>query len=250
VRGTLEPQPKTQDRRVKLIGEPIVVFPARITMEATLSTDSNVLSGDPPPLTTPPATPAVPFRIGDITRPDDGVLGLFDATRGKFAPVSMDAANNALISGLTQPVFYSGPATLAVTHPFIEPQQNTITPGGPPVDVVVLADARGAYYATCGVLPRKKIVMPTDYLQPVIGNIEPVIQAGPVISIDAATGVQPVVVAPKIEGTTGKFIFDLNNTYPVLDLPATLPLAALPTGRITLDTGWIRLDQDPPPPSS
>ena len=250
VRGTLDPLAKTQDKRVKLIGEPIVVFPARVTMEATLATDPGGLSGDPAPLIAPPAVPAVPFRIGDITRPDDGVLGLFDAVRGKFAPVSMDAANNAILSGLSQPLFYTGPPTLKVTHPFIEPQQNAITPGGAPVDVVVLADARGAYYATCGVVPRKKIVMPMEYIQPVIANIEPVIQAGPVVTIDGPTGVQPVLADPKIEGMTGVFIFDLKDpvtqadSYPALTLPRALPLADLPTDRIVLDSGWIRLDAD------
>jgi hypothetical protein len=49
---------------------------------------------------------------------------------------------------------------------------------------------------------------------------------------------------------TGVFIFDLKDpvtqadSYPALTLPRALPLADLPTDRIVLDSGWIRLDAD------
>ena len=90
----------------------------------------------------------------------------------------------------------------------------------------------------------KKDCYAAEFIQPAVAAIEPVIQAGPVVTLDGVNGLQPVMTPPRIEGTTGVFITD-SSKYSVLPLPAALPLADLPTGRITLERGWVRLDPAP-----
>lgn len=252
VRATLDPQAQTRDRRVKLTGDPIAIVRAAVWIESASGSDAGTLAQSPTPVTVPPAMPAIPVRIGDITRPDDSVIGIFDVTNGKFAPVSMDAAKNAILSPLTMPNITNQPIAMPVTHPFIEPQSNTITPGGSPLDLVVLADVRGGYYATCGMLPRKKITMPLEFIQPAVNNIEPVFRVGPIPTILTNQGlIEPVMAPPKIEGLTAGFVHAVedtnkNVTYPSVPVPTAFPLADLPTGTIMVDGGFIRMSPDPP----
>ena len=196
IRATLDPLTKTQDRRVKLVGDPIAIVQAAVWIESASDADASTLAQSPTPVTVPPAMPAIPLRIGDITRPDDSVLGIFDTVNGKFAPVSMDAANHAILSALTMPNITNQPIQMPVTHPFIEPQKNAVTPGGPALNLVILADVKGGYYATCGMLPRKKITMPAEFIQPAVANIEPVFRVGPVATVQTNQGLEPVMAGP------------------------------------------------------
>lgn len=252
VRATLDPLAKTRDRRVKLVGDPIAIVRASVWIESVSDTDAGALAQSPTPVTVPPAMPAVPVRIGDITRPDDSVLGIFDMTNGKFAPVSMDAANSAVLSPLTMPNITNQPIIMPVTHPFIEPQHNMVVSGGAPLDLVILADVRGGYYATSGVLPRKKITMPQEFIQPAVSNIEPVFRVGPISTTLTNQGlIEPVMAPPKIEGLTAGFVHAVedasqNTTYPSVPVPTQFPLGDLPTGTITIDNGFIRMSPDPP----
>src|SRR5207237_702523 len=104
IRGTFDPAAKIAERKVSLIGEPIVVMGARLQFNGTSATNTANLTGDPPPLAAPPAMPQLTVRLGDVTRPDDMVLGLFVAggtpEDGRFAPVTKEAADKAIVNGL------------------------------------------------------------------------------------------------------------------------------------------------------
>jgi len=246
IRGTLDPLAKTQDRRVKLVGDPIAIFHVAVSIDCVVETDAAALAQSPTPVAAPPALPAVPVRIGDLTRPDDAVLGIFDPANGKFAPVSPDAASSAILSALTIPNLTNQPVKMPVTHPFIEAQKNTVTPNAAPLDLVILADVRGGYYATCGVLPRKKITMPKEYIQPALDNIEPVFRVGPLATLETNRGLEPVMTSPQIETLGGTFVHAVQGanqttSYPADPVPPAMPLADLPAGTITLDGGFIRM---------
>ena len=165
IRGTFDPAAKTAERKVSLVGEPILVMGARLQFNGTSATATQDLGGDPPLLSAPPDMPTLDVRVGDVTRPDDGVLGLFlagatpDAAR--FAPVTRDAADKALVNALA--TFLSVGWT-PVTHPFVKDQESLVhLPANQVMDVVILADVRNSLYATCGALPRKKITIPKDF---------------------------------------------------------------------------------------
>src|SRR5262249_42751920 len=144
----------------------------------------------------PPPMPALPVRIGDVTRPDDGVLGCFipgkvDAD-ARFVPVSKEAADKAVLNGLLQglPVGFNA---VPVKHPFIKDQINLfpISPNQPR-DLIILVDVRGGLYATCGVLPRKKITMPREFLEAGLRNLEPTFRVGPVLTAPGDGSVRPL----------------------------------------------------------
>ena len=247
VRSTLDPTFNTADSRVRLLGEPILVMNARLSFEASNQSTAE-LKANPQPVTDPPALPVLHLRLGDVTRPDDGVLGCFlvgaSPAEDRFAPPSLEAAEKAV---LNQMVFGAFQKIEKITHPFIVDQvaefdlaANTI------FDVVLLADARGAMYATCGVLPRKTIVVPKDFVDPALKKLEPTFQVGPILGFERQGDLVPVLPAPTIEGMDAEFVHDDDTTYPEISLPPLPPIAELPAQRVRLTEGWVRMFKQKP----
>jgi hypothetical protein len=263
VRGTLDPSLKTPDRKLALLGEPILVMAARVSVEmAAPMTKADVLAGGPDLLPQAPALPPIQVRIGDITRPDDGVFGIFfgkpfdpkrpddDPKSFYFAPVSESAAKQAVFNGWAADV-PPMPNGLAVQHRFVVARKNviTVTPNdhGTPQDLVLLTDIRGALYATSGVLPRKKITVPKDFIEASLRNMEPVVPVGPVLSFTASGAVRPLFPPPQVAGYDADFLYPdqhANKTgFAAAKLPTSIPVGDLPPGRVTLNEGWVRLEQ-------
>jgi hypothetical protein len=249
VRATLDPSYNTPDRKVSLLGEPILVMVGRLTFQTSAATDPNQVALGPPPIATPPPVPSIFARIGDITRPDDGVLGFFapndSPANSRFSPVSKEAADHAILNGLTAGLAYSNPNGLAVTHPFVVNQVNVITvPPDTPRDVIMLSDIRGDLYATCGVLPRKSITVPKDFLDAALQNMEPVFPVGPVFTTATATAVNPMFPPPMVQGYDASFVYSAAgaaNPFPETAMPPTSPVGDLAPGRATINEGWVRL---------
>lgn len=243
VRSTLDPAVKTGDTRVRLLGEPILVMNVRLSFEASNQSVAE-LKSNPLALADPPGLPALHVRVGDVTRPDDGVLGCFliggSPTQDRFAPVSREAAEKAV---LNQMIFKSGQQKHEkITHTFIvdqvaefDLQANTA------FDTVILTDARGSLYATCGLLPRKTIVVPKDFIDPVLKKLEPTFAVGPILGFELQETLVPVLPAPKIEGMDAEFVHDDDATYPEMPLPPVPPVGELPAQRVRLTEGWVRM---------
>jgi hypothetical protein len=242
VRSTLDPTFNTADARVRLLGEPIVVMNARLLFEAS-NQSATGLKSNPQAIAEPPALPVLRVRVGDVTRPDDGVLGCFligaSPAEGRFAPVSLEAAEKAV---LNQMVFGASQKIEKITHSFIVDQVAEFDlAANTPFDTVVLADARGSLYATCGVLPRKTIVVPKDFIDPSLKKLEPTFQVGPVLGFERQGTLVPVVPAPTIEGMNAEFVHDDEAAYPETALPPTPPISELPAKRVRLTEGWVRM---------
>ncbi len=242
VRSTLDPTFKTTDSRVRLLGEPILVMNARLSFEAS-NQSATELKANPQAITQPPALPVLHLRIGDVTRPDDGVLGCFligaSPSGDRFAPVSLEAAEKAV---LNQMVFGAFQNTEKVTHPFVVDQVAGFElAANTTFDTVLLADARGSMYATCGVLPRKTIVVPKDFVEPALKKLEPTFQVGPILGFESQGTLVPVLPAPRIEGMDAEFVHDDDATYPEIALPPTLSVSELPAKRVRLTEGWVRM---------
>jgi hypothetical protein len=244
VRSTLDPTFNTADTRVRLLGEPILLMNVRLAFEAS-GQSATELKTAPQPLSEPPALPVLHVRVGDVTRPDDGVLGCFligdSPSQDRFAPVSLEAAEKAV---LNQMVFGASQKIEQITHPFIVNQVAEFDlAANTPFDTVVLADARGSLYATCGVLPRKTIVVPKDFIEPSLKKLEPTFQVGPVLGFERQGTLVPVVPAPRIEGMDAEFVHDDEADYPESALPPTPPLSELPAQRVRLTEGWVRMSK-------
>lgn len=246
-RSTLDPAFRASDSRVRLLGEPILVMNTRLLFEAS-NQSAGELKSIPQAIAEPPSLPTLRVRIGDVTRPDDGVLGCFlpgdSIADDRFAPVSGEAAEQAV---LNQMVFGASQKIEAVTHPFIVDQVAEFdVPANTGLDLIVLADARGSLYATCGMLPRKMIVIPKDFVEPSLRRLEPTFQIGPVLSFAVQGTLVPVVPAPTVEGMDAVFVHDDEQTYPEVPLPPVPPAAELPAERVRLTDGWLRLFRQKP----
>ncbi len=243
VRATLSGSQNTPDHKVSLLGEPILVMVGRVALQTNSATSVSAVAGTPP-LGTPPAMPSISVRIGDVTRPDDGVLGIFKPGNGPadshFAPVSKDAADKALLNGVSQGLFFNSQAGMPVQHPFVLNQINVINVQ-PDVsqDVVLLTDIRGSLYASCGVVPRKKITVPKDFLDATLQNLEPVFAVGPILTTTSVDGLQVLMPPPQIQGYDAGFVSV--QTFAEIKLPPVPPLGDLPVGRMSLAEGWVRL---------
>jgi hypothetical protein len=252
VRATLDPSKKTDDKRVKLLGEPILVLAARLSYEGTSSTNPSELAKDPPLLTEPPAMPVLTVRIGDSTRPDDGVLGCFNAgntpAEGRFAPVTKEAAEKAILNGLAMGVPFFAKNGLDVKHPFVKDQESLFQiQANQNKNIVILADPRGGLYATCGPLPRKKITMPREFIAASLRNLEPTFRVGPIFTTTAMGTVKALVPPPQIEGLSVEYVYRQPGenggpeTFPEVPVPPTPPLGELPKDRAVLTDGWMRV---------
>jgi len=252
VRATLDPTQKTDDKRIKLLGEPILVLAARLTYQATSSTNPSQLAQDPPLLTGSPALPVLQVRIGDATRPDDGTLGCFKTgatpADGRFAPVTKEAAEKAIVNGLAMGVPYFAHSGLAVTHPFVKDQESLFhVEADHHTDIVILADPRGGLYATCGALPRKKITMPREFIQASLAHLEPTFRVGPVFTTKAMGALKALAPPPQIDGFEAEFVYRSAgsggdpDTFPEAAVPPVPPVGELPRDRAVLSDGWMRV---------
>lgn len=124
-----------------------------------------------------------------------------------------------------------------MTHPFIVDQAAEFDlAASATLDTVVLSDARGSLYATCGVLPRKTIVVPKDFIDPSLKRLEPTFAVGPMLGFEIQDTLVPVLPAPKLEGRDAEFVHD-DDTFPEIPLPPTPPLSELPAARVRLTEG-------------
>jgi hypothetical protein len=236
------------------MGEPILVLRARFELEGTTTNDLRQLTGDPPKVVAPPTLPTVPVRIGDATRPDDGVLGCFipGATpgAGRFGAVSPEAVSGAIVNVFTSNIdgdLKIDPLKgIPATHPFVAERSSTfpVAPNAPQT-FVILADPRGSLYATCGVLPRKKVSVPKEFMDAALRNVEPTVRVGPVLATGEAGAPKVMVPPPQIEGYQAEFVSEHQGAYTEVPISPVPPLAELPKERVVLTDGWMRIVKPP-----
>lgn len=248
IRATLDPTKKTHDRKIRLLGEPIVVFSATLTLQGSASNQiTDYRKAVPPLLQAPPAMPQIHVRIGDVTRPDDGVLGCFlpgvAPADARFAPVSREAAEKAVLNGLAWGV---ASTQQAATHVFVQNlETDFVVPFNQPLTLAILADPSGGIYATCGALPRKKLTMPREFVEPGLRALEATFRTGPVLALPAKVDVTPAVAAVDIQGYRTEFVRKppLASEFVEVAVPETVPVGELPLKRAVLTEGWLRVYQ-------
>jgi hypothetical protein len=249
IRGTLDPSKWTPDSKAKLIGEPILVMGARLRLEGTTAEPKDLI-GEVPTLSDDPALPTIPVRVGDVTRPDDGVLGCFEIGASPdasvFVPVSVEAATKTIVNQLSEITTNSWRPAV---HPFIAQNRDTTfeLTVGEQLDLVILADPRGGLYATSGVLPRKKISMPEEFLRAALSNLEPTFSIGPILATGKDDFVRALIPPPRLNGMDAEFLYRRKSeggspdSFPSTPLVPVPPTAELPVGRATLAEGWVRM---------
>lgn len=248
VRGTLDPTVSNPNRVLRLLGDPIVVLNSRFRLEATSATSVSELKLGPHSLPSDEGRPlAVPLRIGDISRPDDAVIGCFlpgaSAVQSRFAPVSRDAAQQAIVHPLSSG---GSGGTRPVTHVFVENSDCTFDIAvGQTREFIVLAETGGGLYSTTGVLPRKKITIPVEQIEAALHNIAASVRVGPLMGLPSGgIELKPAIAPIELEGYDSTFVhLDAARTWVERAVPAVAPVAELPNGRSTLTNGWLRVSR-------
>jgi hypothetical protein len=235
------------ERNIRLFGKPIAIVRTKLWLET---------SGAATPGSDPQQHPPIPVQVGAISRPEDGVYGVFlpgaQPSASRFAPVSREVIDNAVINGLRDSI-YGSIGVAKLDHPFVAdpavgPSRFTLAPNQQR-EFSLFVEVGGAVTLTCGVLPRKKLTLDPWFTDPAVRHMEPTLAVGPVLAVPGLDG-RPVPLLPHpdvpgheewwLERPTGDGAWEVQT---IAALPST---GAVPRTRAVLTEGWIRLEPSEP----
>ena len=108
-----------------------------------------------------------------------------------------------------------------------------------------MTDIRGDLYATCGVLPRKSITVPKDFLDAALKNMEPIFGVGPIFTVGKTEDVKPLFPPPQVTGYDVGYVYTAAagaaDPFPETPMPPSAPIGDMAPQRVTLNEGWLRL---------
>jgi hypothetical protein len=218
----------------RIAGRPVALVSAALSLEtAAVATDP---STNPTP--TPPPV-GVQARLGSLTQLDDGLLGwLVDTDLAAFHPVDAAVRQIAVASGP-----YSGfqgdagaPATRPIDHPYVSPQDRLTLSVGTPVGLLLLMDPHSALYATCGVLPRKRLALPEEQVE-TTEALGPSFRCAPVLLRPDA----PALPLPVVADRTWEWVRAEDGGWSRLPAAAATDAASVDPRPARIEDGWLRL---------
>lgn len=188
---------------------------------------------------------AVPVRIGEITRTDDGVLGFFlDDDYTRFRLVDRTVAERAKASGRRRGLLgpygtaFQAVADAPIRHPYVVPDGTVALRPGVPRALTLLLLPGAAAHITSGVVPRTSIRLQKAWYGAGLDALSPSVRAGPVL-LDPGEVRLPRVAAlderqvwTRREGPLG---------WRDDAILAATQAALLPDAPATLQEGWIRV---------
>jgi hypothetical protein len=185
-----------------------------------------------------------PVRIGDLGRSDDAVLGFFvDDDYTKFHVVDKVVASQALATG--RHLGYLGllgdlgtPDADPIEHRYLEPEDTLLVQPGQVLRLTVLMLPAGKLHLTTGIVPRKALALPDDWVTPGLRKLVPSLRVGPVL-VDPAEIRMPKVASL---GEQQNFI---RRTGPLTwkedPIVSATSAAMLPRVPHEAQEGWIRV---------
>ncbi len=240
-----------------LVGRPIAVVAARLSLEAYSDVEDRVY-GDDALRTGRQASLAglaaleLPVRLGEVTRSDDGLLGYFiDDDYSHFHLVDKVIAAEALPSGRCRGVLAVDPPEPGVTqpidHPYIDDSGVLRIHPGQTVRLTLLMHPGGKVYLTSGILPRTSQALTRQWVDPGLSVLAPSLRCGPLL-IDADK-----VRLPKVASFPAEQLFthrDTPATWKDDPILAATSSALLPDTQPEVQEGWVRIAPNPPTPPS
>lgn len=200
---------------------------------------------------------AFQVRLGEIAKGHDGLYGFFiGEDYGLFHLIEKEVAQAARLSRhgsgfravlgdvLSQNGANAMPAPSPLDAPYIGPGAPLGVHVGQRLRLTLLMHPSARVHATTGFLPRKSLELLNDWVSPGLGRVAPSARIGPVI-IDPDK-----VRLPKIAA------FGANQTWTRRNTPITwrddpilsaTQAAVLPSGRATVEEGYIRITPDSGP---
>ena len=184
---TVDPVGREGDEHLSvLVGRPLALVRAELRLET-----ENL------PLTDELQRTAFPFRIGAVTRLQDGLMGYFvndDYTQ--FYPVHETIAQQTRATGPRKG--FLGPANKVqdyyfndfpdsekidpVDHPYINTEPVLYLRPGQKIMLTLVVDPRGGVHVTSGLLPRKRIDLMRDHVADALDAMSVTFRIGPVLS--------------------------------------------------------------------
>lgn len=233
-----------------LVGRPIVVVTAHLTLDVPPDTDQYVYaSGTSAEQRAAVFTElaAVPFevRLGAMTRNDDGLLGYFvDDNYSRFYAIDPVVAERAIDSGRNRGhLSVDGVAApLPVDNPYVAIDGTVTIRYGQTIRLTLLMHPGGKVHLTSGILPRSSVALARDWVQPGLSRIAPSVRCGPLL-IDADK-----VRLPKVASFPAEQLFTRRDSPgswrddPILSATQS---AYLPDEASEVQEGWIRIAPNP-----
>jgi hypothetical protein len=85
-----------------------------------------------------------------------------------------------------------------------------------------------------------------------LSTIEPSFYVGPILTTRIGGTDRPLIPLPGLDGVVSEFVYEplatkaMSDTFRTSPVPPVPPIAELPTGRVTLDQGWLQLTRPAP----
>jgi len=186
-----------------------------------------------------------PYRIGELGRSDDSVLGFFvDDDYTRFHVVDQVVASAALASGPR--TGYLGrlgdtPTPDPIAHDYLVLEDTLTIRVGQTVRLTILMLPAGKVHLTSGILPRKVLELADSWVTPGLSKVVPSMRVGPVL-LDPAE-----IRLPNVSSLGGKQRFTRRTgTLTWRDDPilASTTNAYLPKMPHEVQEGWIRVAPD------
>jgi hypothetical protein len=232
-----------------IVGRPVAVV--RAVLELDVADDLDALTLDADGRAARAAAYAelagvgVTVRLGEITRPDDGLLAWFlddDFTHARLVDrVVADLARDAgrgkghLVEWGQTP---TDPAVRPITHPYVVADDEIELRPGVPRMLTLLMSPGSAVHVTSGVTPRSSIRLQRSWFAAGLDRLVPSIRVGPVL-IDPGDVRLPLVAALGAQQTLTTRDGPLGWRDDVI-LAATAS-AVLPDRATVLREGWVRV---------
>lgn len=232
-----------------IVGRPIAVVRAVLSIDVADDLDALQLDGDAragrAAAYASLAQVGLRVRVGEITRPDDGLLAWFvddDFRQARLVDAAVaDLAREAgpgrghMRQWGTTPI---EPAVDPIIHPYLVAQDELVLRPGVPRLVTLLMAPGAAVYVTSGVVPRSRTALARSWFAAGLDRLIPSIRVGPVL-VDPEDVRLPLVAALGDEQTltTREGPTAWRNDA----LLAASSSALLPDRATVLREGWIRV---------
>jgi len=230
-----------------LVGRPVAVVRATLRLDAPDDLDEVHVdeAGGPDARAAAFATLAVhdfPYRVGELGRSDDGVLGFFvDDDYTRFHVVHQVVASAALSSGPRTGflgLLGQTPEPDPISHPYLVLEDTLTIRVGQTVRLTVLMLPASKVHLTSGILPRKVLELADTWVTSGLAKVVPSMRVGALL-VDPAE-----IRLPNVASLGGKQQFT-RRTGPITwrDDPilASTTNAYLPKMAHEVQEGWIRV---------
>ncbi|NYG07824.1 hypothetical protein BJ986_002311 [Phycicoccus badiiscoriae] len=233
-----------------LVGRPVAVVRATLRLDAPDDVDEVQVDEGGGPAARLAAYSSLaahefPFRIGELGRSDDSVLGFFvDDDYTRFHVVDKVVADSALASGPRTGFLGrlgDTPGHDPIDHGYLVLEDTLTIRIGQTVRLTILMLPAGKVHVTSGILPRKALELADTWVGPGLARMVPSMRVGPLL-VDPAE-----IRLPNVASLGGKQQFT-RRTGPISwkDDPilASTTNAYLPKMPHEVQEGWIRVAPD------